>query len=238
MISPPLAIEARGLCRRYGRRWALLDVDLQVPQGASVLIAGRNGSGKSTLLRVLSTAIRPDRGELRIAGRDVREARAEVRRRLSLLGHATYTYDGLTALQNLEVTAAMGGFPRRPGELLALLERVGLAQRAHDEVQTFSAGMKKRLSLARTLLQDAEVVLLDEPYNQLDTSGFLLVDGILASLRTRGKTVLLVSHLLERGAACCDLGVVLEAGRVHWTGPARELPASGGLEAARIPEAV
>jgi heme exporter protein A len=238
MNSPPLAIEARGLCRRYGRRWALLDVDLQVPRGASVLVAGRNGSGKSTLLRVLSTAIRPDRGRVLVEGFDSRDAKAEVRRRIALLGHATYTYDGLTALQNLEVTAAMGGFPRKNGELRALLDRVGLAHRAHDEVNTFSAGMRKRLSLARTLLQDASVVLLDEPYNQLDTNGFLLVDGILESLKAQGKTVLLVSHLLERGAAFCDLGIVLEEGRVHWTGPARDLPRSGGLEAARIPEAV
>lgn len=238
MSSPLLAIDARGLCRRFGRRWALLDVDLQIPGGASVLIAGRNGSGKSTLLRVLATAIRPDRGRVRIEGHDSREARSEVRRRIALLGHAAYTYDGLTALQNLEVTAAMGGFPRQHGELTALLDRVGLANRAHDEVQTFSAGMRKRLSLARTLLQDAQVVLLDEPYNQLDTNGFLLVDGILESLKARGKTVLLVSHLLERGAACCDLGIVLEEGRVHWTGSARDLPKKGGLEAARIPEAV
>lgn len=238
MSSSPLAIDARGLCRRYGRRWALVDVDLQVPRGTSILVAGRNGSGKSTLLRVLSTAIRPDRGRVRIEGHDSREGRAEVRKRVALLGHATYTYDNLTALQNLEVTASMGGFGRTNGELTALLERVGLADRAHDEVHTFSAGMRKRLSLARTLLQDAQVVLLDEPYNQLDTNGFLLVDGILDSLKARGKTVLLVSHLLERGAACCDLGIVLEEGRVHWTGSARDLPKKGGLEAARIPEAV
>jgi ABC-type multidrug transport system ATPase subunit len=94
---------------------------------------------------------------------------------------------------------------------------------------TLSAGMRKRLMLARALLPDASIVLLDEPYGQLDPPGFRLVDEVIGSLRARGKTVLVATHLLERGAAHCDSGLVLEAGRVAWQGRAADLPREGGL---------
>jgi ABC-2 type transport system ATP-binding protein len=119
---------------------------------------------------------------------------------------------------------------------LPLLEEVGLAERAGDPVATFSAGMRKRLSLARTLLQEASVVLLDEPYGALDPPGFRLVDRFFSLLRQRGTTVLVATHLLERGAALCDRGIVLEGGRLAWTGAARDLPREGGLQAAGLPE--
>jgi heme exporter protein A len=101
---------------------------------------------------------------------------------------------------------------------------------------TFSAGMRKRLMLARTLLQEASVVLLDEPYGHLDPAGFRLVDDVIGGLRARGATVLLATHLLERGVARCDQALVLEAGRVAWQGQAVDLPRESGLEAAGLPE--
>jgi heme exporter protein A len=230
VTAPSLAIETRGLGRRYGRRWALVDVDLDVGRGTSLLVAGRNGSGKSTLLRVLSTATRPDRGRATIEGHDLQTAKQEVRRRIALLGHATYAYEALSALQNLQVTADLIG--KRTGRK----ELVDLGRRVDDSLSTFSAGMRKRLSIARLLLQEATVVMLDEPYAALDPEGFRFIDALLERLKARGTTVLLVSHLLDRGAAFCDRGIVLDEGRVAWSGPARELPAHGGLDPARIPE--
>jgi heme exporter protein A len=220
-------VEAVGLGRRYGRRWALVDVDLRLPRGSALLLAGRNGSGKSTLLRVLATAIAPTRGGARVGGLDVERDRDAVRRRTALLGHAPYSYDPLTALENLRIAARFLGRPHGREPLRALLAEVGLAERADDAVETFSAGMRKRLALARVLLQDAEVVLLDEPYGQLDPPGFRLVDGLFGRLRGLGRTVLVATHLLERGADLCDEGLVLEAGRVAWTGPAADLPGQG-----------
>jgi heme exporter protein A len=223
--APP-AVEAHGLCRRYGRRWALVDVSLRLPRGSALLVAGRNGSGKSTLLRVLATAIRPDRGRGSLAGYDLVTQRDEVRRRSALLAHFAYTYESLTAHENLQVTARFlenGAAPT----LQASLEEVGLAERAHDPVETFSAGMRKRLALARVLLQPAEVVMLDEPYGQLDPPGFRFVDRLFGRLRQRGTTVIMATHLLERGADLCDEGLVLEGGRVAWTGPAADLPGRG-----------
>jgi heme exporter protein A len=222
----PWAVEASGLGRRYGRRWALADLSLSVTRGVRLLVTGRNGSGKSTLLRVLATAARADRGTARVAGHDIRDARVEVRRRVALLGHHSGLYDALTARENMEVAARFLGRDAAP-RVAELLRTVGLAERAGDPVSTFSAGMRKRLSLARTLLQQAEVYLLDEPYGELDPPGFRLVDAALDQLKARGATVLLASHLLDRGRESADEAIVLEEGRLVWSGPAAELKDAG-----------
>lgn len=229
-------MEAAGLSRRYGRRWALVDVTLQLPRGSALMVAGRNGSGKSTLLRVLATAIRADRGRGRVAGFDLRAERDEVRRRTALLAHPAYTYEALSALENLRITARFLSREARREALVPVLEEVGLAERADDAVETFSAGMRKRLSLARVLMQEAEVVLLDEPYGQLDPPGFRFVDRLFGRLRQRGSTVVMATHLLERGADLCDQGLVLESGRVAWTGPAADLPGQAALSADGLAE--
>jgi heme exporter protein A len=232
-----LAVEATGLGRRYGRRWALIEVGLRVPRGSVVMVSGRNGSGKSTLLRVLASAIRPTQGSALVEGFDLVEARDEVRRKTALLGHASYTYDALTALENLRITARFLGRSGEREALRAALAGVGLADRADDAVETFSAGMRRRLALARVLMQDAAVVLLDEPYGQLDPPGFRLVDRLLGRLREGGRTVLMATHLLERGADLCDQGVILEAGRLFWTGSAADLPAQAAAGLAEGPGA-
>jgi heme exporter protein A len=216
------AIEASGLGRRYGRRWALAEVRLTVPHGSRLLVAGRNGSGKSTLLRVLATAARAHRGTARVAGHDIHGQREEVRKRVAFLGHYSYLYEALSVRENLRVAAGFLGGPaeaRVPG----LLRTVALDDRADDPVSTLSAGMRKRLALARALLQEAEVYLLDEPYGELDPPGFRLLDAVLDDLRAKGATVLLASHLLERGRQQCEQALLLEEGRVAWSGPAPEL---------------
>jgi heme exporter protein A len=227
-----LAVRATDLCRRFGRRWALAGLDLEVEEGSLVMLAGRNGSGKSTLLRVLATALRPDRGRVSVLGHDAAEDKAAVRRHTTILGHRTFLYEPLTAAENLQVTARMLGRPLSREALRESLHRVGLADRADDPLQTFSAGMRQRLALARTLLKDARVVLLDEPYGHLDPPGFRLVDGLIERLRNEGRTLLMATHLLARGRALCDRALVLEGGRVAYFGPSRDLPESEGNEAA------
>src|SRR5262245_59461356 len=219
------AVETADLGRRFGRRWALAQVTLAIPAGTRVMVTGRNGSGKSTLLRVLATASRVDRGRALVAGYDVKRQRAQVRRRVALLGHHSYLYEALSARDNLTAAARFLGSP--PDRVPALLERVGLAARADDPISIFSAGMRKRLSLARALLQEADVLLLDEPYGELDPAGFALLDRVLDEQRSRGTTVLLATHLLEHGRELCDQALALDEGRLVWSGPAAELPAPG-----------
>jgi len=209
------AIEAESIARRYGRRWALADVSFRLAPGRVMMVAGRNGSGKSTLLRVLATAIRPDRGEARVAGFDVVHEREDVRRMSALLSHYSYLYDALTAKENLDVL-------RNSGQTPALLERVGLAQRAGDPVNTFSAGMRKRLSFARVLLQQPRIVFFDEPYGQLDPEGFALVDQVIGELKESGATVLVATHQVEHVTGYADCSITLEAGRVIATAGALE----------------
>ncbi len=215
-----LAVETIGLSRRYGRRWALSDVSLGVPEGSVVMLAGRNGSGKSTLLRVLATALRLDHGSARVAGHDVRTERDFVRRKVALLDHHSFHYEALSACENLEIAASFLGCPSDP----SLLARVGLEARADDPVSGFSAGMRKRLAIARVLLQDAAIVLLDEPYGELDPPGFELLDRVISELRARAATVIMATHLVERGRALCDRALLLEEGRLAWSGPASEMP--------------
>lgn len=231
------AIEARGLGRRYGRTWALVDVTLNVPRGSTLLVAGRNGSGKSTLFRVLAGALAADTGRLRVGGCDSASDREGLRRQVALLTHHTFAYESLSAYENLRIWARLGGRPAQRDGLMALLEEVGLAARAGDEVHTFSAGMRKRLSFARVLQQKPSIVLLDEPYAQLDPQGLRFVDELVPRLKAGGATVLVAEHLLERGAQLCEHGLVLERGRVAWQGPARALPSEGGLLGSPAPRA-
>lgn len=216
--TPPLAVETKALSRRYGRAWALARVDLRVPTGKALVVAGRNGSGKSTLLRLIAGTLRPDYGSVQVLG-------AENRRGLSaLVAHHSFTYDTLSGLENLRIAARFLGKPTGRSELLSRLDEVGLAARGDDPVHAYSAGMRKRLSLARALLQETQVLLLDEPYGQLDPPGFALMDHLIDRLRREGKTLLLASHQVDRTAGICDLGLLLEGGRRVWFGPASGLP--------------
>ena len=216
------AIDATNLARRYGRRWALIDVSFNLTGGAVLMVAGANGSGKSTLLRTLATGIRPDAGSASVGGFDVVTEREDVRRLVALLSHASYLYDSLTARENLAIAADHLGRPRNG--INALLDRVALGRRADDPVATFSAGMRKRLSFARVLLQEPRVALLDEPYGQLDPEGFVLVDDVVRELKSRGTTVIIATHQLERGGTIADEALLLDSGRVAWRGKAGEMP--------------
>jgi heme exporter protein A len=215
-----VAIDVRGLSRRYGRRWALADVTFHVPPASVVMVAGRNGAGKSTLFRVLSTAIRPDHGKVTVGGFDVTREREDIRSMTAILSHANYLYETLTAKENLFVVADHLRI-NRDGVMRAL-EQVTLGARADDVVSTFSAGMRKRLSFARVLLQEPRFVLLDEPYGALDPPGFELVDQVIGELKRRGTTILMATHQWERGAALADLTLMLEQGRVVSFGRSRD----------------
>jgi heme ABC exporter ATP-binding subunit CcmA len=218
------AVVARSLSRRYGRRFALSEVSLDLPRGSCVMLAGRNGAGKSTLLRVLAGALRPDRGEVSVLGRDVRTDPEGVRTETTLLGHRTFLYEPLTAAENLGLHSRLLGHGGARGPLMDRLREVGLDERADDPVSTFSAGMRQRLALARVLLKDAELVLLDEPYGHLDPPGFRLVDRVLERLRGQGRTVIVATHLIARGRAHCDRALLLEAGRIAYSGPILDMP--------------
>lgn len=190
------------------------------------MIGGHNGSGKTTLLRVLAGALRPDGGRGRVADAGIGDAWA-LRRSTALLSHASSTWDTLTGLDNLEVIArATGRFEGRHA-LRALLRDVGLTRSADDPVSTYSAGMRRRVALARLLLQSAPVVLLDEPWAQLDPGGFSLLDRVMDRLSSDGATILFTTHMLDHGSSRADRAILLSRGRIAWSGEAAAAHAAG-----------
>lgn len=217
------AIELRGLSRRYGAHLVLRDVNLRVSTGKRVVLKGDNGAGKTTLLRVLSTRLRPSRGAGSVFGFDLAKEGAEVRRRVAYLSVLGGAYGTLTALENLRLAAALYGQKSDKGRLEARLEEVGLYHARDKRVREFSSGMRKRLGVARLLLSDAELWLLDEPYAALDEGGKGLVDNLLIS--AVGKTVVTASHDLERSVKFADAVLEIADGHVRSAGFVQPRPA-------------
>src|SRR2546423_8513685 len=177
------AIEARGLTQRFGRQLALLDIDLHVAAGERVALLGDNGAGKTTLLRLLATVARPAAGELRLLGLDAVRQRSALRPRLGWLAHEPGLYPALSARENLEFFCTLHGLPR--GRAVECLELLGLMDDASRPAAELSRGRRQRLALARPLLHDPELWLLDEPDSSLDAAGRDLL-GRLGSGRTPG----------------------------------------------------
>lgn len=207
------AVEAHGLVKQFGNRRGLDGVDLSVPTGAFLSIFGPNGAGKTTLLRELALLARPTRGSLSILGIDALEEPDALRSRIGLISHKSMLYGDLTAAENLEFFSSLyGGEPdrRRIDELLQLVE---LDHRRNDCVRTFSRGMQQRLSIARALVNDPELVLLDEPYSGLDPHAAELFDNLISRVRD-GRTFIMVSHDLEKGYDMCTHALILARGKV------------------------
>ena len=207
------AIEAAGLSKVFGHHRALSDVSFMLPQGTFLSVFGSNGAGKSTLLRVLATLTRPTSGSVRIMGVDSREEPDVARGRIGMVAHQPMLYPDLTALENLMFFARMYGVANPENTSRTLLRRVGLDHRRFDVVRAFSRGMQQRLAIARALLHDPDVLLLDEPYAGLDPHATEIFDELLSDLRD-GRTFVMVSHDLRKGFTVCTHALVLARGKV------------------------
>ena len=195
------------------------------------IIKTPTGSGKTTLLRLLAGLSKPTQGELQVFGLDPRDERLTCRSLLTLVGHDHYLYSQLTALETVQIWARLSGFDTTGDRLLELLDEVDLRHRRNQRVGGFSAGMKKRLTLLRTRLEEPQLVLLDEPFSALDTSGQQLIEHWVQGYKDDGKTVVLASHNLPRAAALCDDSVFLKEGQIIWLGKASRLVEELGLSA-------
>lgn len=207
------AITTSKLSKVFGNRKAVDKVTFDLPQGAFLSIFGPNGAGKTTLLRVLSTLSRATSGTASLMGIDIKEEPDKVRDHIGLISHNSMLYLDLTAEENLLFAARLYGVENPEERVLELLEAVELKHRRLDTVRTFSRGMTQRLSIARALIHDPDVVFLDEPYSGLDPHAVEIFDDLIGQVR-EGRTFVMVSHDLQKGFSMCTHALVLAKGRV------------------------
>jgi len=211
-VPEQLVMDATDVARRFAASWVLRGVTLRVERGEVVGLLGANGTGKSTLLRIIATLLRPHAGSLRVCGHDVVHNAPDVRPLIGYLAHVPGLYDDLTARENVQFAASMLDRPMR--DVDAALDRVGLASAANDRVRGFSSGMQRRLAIARLLLVRPRLLLLDEPYSNLDASGAELMNSLIGEWIGTGAAALVVLHELAPAAHILDRTVTLAGGRV------------------------
>ncbi len=220
-------IEARGLVREYGPVVAVDGVDLTLGRGEFLVVFGPNGAGKTSLLGMLGGALRPTRGSVSIGGVPLNFGDMDWRRRIGVVSHQGFLYGQLTAAENLRFYGRLFGLPDLDRRIPERLERVGLAERAGFRVRELSHGMRQRLSLARALLHDPDVVLLDEPYTGLDPSAAAVLRDVLRELRDGSRTVVMVTHNLSEGLELATRVTIQVAGRLAWEGTESEVDRAG-----------
>jgi heme ABC exporter ATP-binding subunit CcmA len=209
-------IEAKGISKTFGRRRVLDKVDLVVGDGELVALMGPNGAGKTTLLRILATLLEPSAGDVIVQSVRLRDDPVTARKSIGVIGHSPYVYDDLTALENLSFYWSMYGLPRGKFEEAgpAMLGRVGLSHRMHDRTAVFSKGMRQRLAIARALLHSPNILLLDEPFSSLDQKGVDILSQILIEEKAKGRSILVVTHDVQRISSLADRADILTGGRV------------------------
>ena len=214
-----LAIHTQALGKRFGDRAALEHIDLEVPRGCAFGFLGPNGAGKTTLIRLLLGLAKPTSGTIRLLGHD---DRSKALARVGAIVEEPRFHRHLTGRENLHVHAAARDKSAH-GRVDAALQRVGLGRRADDKVGTYSLGMRQRLGVARCLVCDPELLILDEPVNGLDPAGILEFRNLIRELVGEGRTVLLSSHLLDEVEKTCDVAAIVDKGHVIAQGPIADL---------------
>jgi heme exporter protein A len=211
-------VQAHDLHFRFGQRPILQGLSLNLQQGEALALFGPNGAGKTTLLRLLATLLQPSKGEVFLDGISLarRSERAKARRRIGFLSHHSMLYERLTARENLRFYARMYGVEDPERRCAALFEQVELVGREDDPVEEYSRGMQQRLALARALVHDPELILLDEPFSGLDPRATLRLGSLLADLARRGKAVLFTSHDLEAGLSMAHRVAILWGGTLGY----------------------
>ncbi|PWU23542.1 MAG: ABC transporter ATP-binding protein [Candidatus Rokuibacteriota bacterium] len=217
---------------RFGRVCALDGVSLRVLPGTVVGVVGPNGAGKTTLIDAICGLVRPSQGMVRVLGEDVVAHAAALRARIGVLPQETALYDEVTAVQNLRFAAALYGVPRADARIAEVLELVGLSARARDVVRGFSGGMQRRLAIARALLHDPPLLVLDEPTVGVDVEARHQIWAHIRSLRAGGRTVVLTTNYLDEAEALCDRVAILRSGKLV----AEDTPAALGARTGRCLE--
>ena len=214
--SPAWAIEVEGLTKSFGNHHALRGVDLRVGRGDHLVIFGPNGAGKTTLVRLLSTLSKPSAGIVRVDGMNTRHDPVRIRRKIGLVSHETFLYDDLTIHENLEFYGKMYDVPNLKQRICEVVSWVQLESRLHERVGTLSHGMQQRVSIARAVIHNPSVMLLDEPEVGLDPHAITMMSDILKSLNVEERTVVMTTHNLNQGMELGNKVAILAKGRIAY----------------------
>jgi heme exporter protein A len=211
------------LIKTFGSRIVLRGVNLTINEGDFVTLMGANGAGKTTLLHIVATLSKPTGGSISISGYSTATSATELRRFIGLVSHKTLLYDDLTAAQNLRFYARMYDVPDRSNRIETLLNQVGLWGRRHDLVRTYSRGMQQRLAIARAMLHNPPLLLLDEPDTGLDQHAADKLNELLSAVGATQRTILMTTHNLERGLALGNRVVILAKGKIAYEAQRQEV---------------
>jgi len=222
-------ITVKKLVKRFGFKTVLRGVDFDVQPGEFVALLGPNGAGKTTFLRILSSLSRPSLGSVNVAGFQLPNEAAAVRARLGVVSHLPLLYGDLSAEENLRFYARMYNIANAKDRITEVLEMVGLENRRHDLVRTFSRGMQQRLAIGRAVLHDPDVILFDEPYTGLDQDASTMLDKVLKTVAAQGRTVVMTSHDLARAEDLATRFDILSRGVIAASATRRQLRRSNLL---------
>jgi heme exporter protein A len=214
----PAVLTARGLLRRYGAVVAVAGIDLDLAAGDFLTIFGPNGAGKTSLLSLLGGRLKPSGGDVHVGGQRLDFGETSWRSRIGVLSHQSFLYGHLTVAENLRFFGRLFGLEDLDERVPERLEQVGLANRGDFLARQLSHGMRQRAALARALLHDPELVLLDEPYTGLDPYAAAVLRGVLSSLKDGARTVVMVTHNLTQGLELANRVAIQVGGRFAWEG--------------------
>lgn len=222
-LSNEIVLRTKGLSKRFGKRWAVKGLNIEVHRGDVFSFLGPNGAGKSTAIRMILTLLRPTAGSIEIFGMDLRKNRSAILSRVCGIVEKPDFYLYLSAYKNLEILGSMTRSVRRE-EIMEVLDLVGLKLRAFEKVKAFSHGMKQRLGIAQALLTKPELIILDEPTTGLDPQGMKEVRGLIKKLASEKEmTIFLSSHLLSEVEMVATRMAVINRGELIAQGPVSEL---------------
>lgn len=207
-------IEIKKLTKQADNKLILRGIDLSIKKGETVAILGPNGAGKSTLLKVLATLIKPTSGMVKINSLDLKKDHIEIKKVLGYLPHSSLLYDHYSPLENLVFFGNVYGVKNVEEKAMKLVKEVGLSFFLNEPVKNFSRGMIQRIAIARAIIHDPEVLLLDEPHTGLDQGAISILNNVILSMRERGATTLMVTHDFKQAAEICDRIIILKNGKI------------------------
>lgn len=207
-------IEIKKLTKQADNKLILRGVDLSIKKGETVAILGPNGAGKSTLLKVLATLIKPTSGLIKINGLDLKKNHLAIKNLLGYLPHSSLLYDHYSPLENLVFFGNIYGVDNVEQRAIKLVKEVGLSFFLNEPVKNFSRGMIQRIAIARAIIHDPEILLLDEPHTGLDQGAISILNNVILSMKEKGATTLMVTHDFKQAAEICDRIIIIKNGKI------------------------